>query len=371
MRILLCILLSFVTLLTSMGYAQSDASNERLEIVNADTMRHSKTFRGPLVELIGNVHFRQGTAEMFCDHASHWKDAHETIIEGNVRVYDKEKTLIADKIFYYDIPQVFKAMGHVFLKDSLRTIEAKQISYFKLEDRVIAEKSVVLNDSLNYIEILGERAELDNRADYVRIIDNPIFIKQDSTGKEELRITSIKMELFEGGDRAVVTDSVRIKQSKATATCGLAEFHRKGNEIFLKQSPIVWQERDRLTGELIHLFITDNKLSKAIVENQASVVSKVDTSGVDPRRNILTGEKITIHFQNDELDYVVVEKKATSIYHIFEDDADKGSNKIIGDKISVFVKDKKIDRIIVESNPQLSSGTYYPPGKLSEPASAR
>ncbi len=361
-----CILMLAIIMLPAMAIAQPDASGDRLEIVSSDTMRHRQTPRGTLIELVGNVHFRQGTADMFCGRAEYWKDANETIIEKNVRVYDRNKTLIADKIFYYDIPQVFKAMGHVVLKDSLQTINARQISYFKLEDRVIAEKDVVLNDSLNYIDILGERAEFNNRIDYVLITGDPIFIKKDSTGKEELRITSIKMELFEGGDKAVVSDSVRITQSKASATCGLAEFYRKRNEILLKQSPVVWQEDDKLTGELIQLFITKNKLTKVIVENQAKVVSKVDTTEVDQRLNILTGEKITMHFRDEELDHVIVENKATSIYHIIEDNEDKGSNKIIGDKISVFLMDRKIDRIVVESSPQLSSGTYYPPGKLTE-----
>ncbi|HEX9972386.1 MAG TPA: OstA-like protein [bacterium] len=361
-----CFLILLIIMLPSAVIAQPEAGGDRLEIVSSDTMRHSKTHRGILIELIGNVHFRQGTAEMFCGRAEYWKDANETIIEENVRVYDRNKTLIADKIFYYNIPQVFKAMGHVFLKDSLRKITAKQISYFKLEDRVIAEKDVVLNDSLNYIDILGERAEFNNRTDYVLITGAPIFIKKDSTGKEELRITSIKMELFEGGDKALVSDSVRITQSKASATCGLAEFYRKQNEIFLKQLPVVWQEDDKLTGELIQLFITKNNLTKVIVENQAKVVSKVDTTEVDQRLNILTGEKITMHFRDEALDHVVVENKATSVYHIFEDHEDKGSNKIIGDKISVFLTDRKIERIVVESNPQLSSGSYYPPGKLSE-----
>lgn len=358
---LLCIMM-----LPMAGISQPGATEDRLEIVSSDTMRHSKTYRGTLIELIGNVHFRQGTAEMFCGRAEYWKDANETIIEKNVRVYDRNKTLVADKIFYYDIPQIFKAIGKVFLKDSLRTINARQISYFKLEDRVIAEKSVVLNDSLNYIVITGERAELDNRTDYVLITGEPIFIKKDSTENEELRITSIKMELYENGDKAVVTDSVRITHSKARATCGLAEFYRKRNEILLKQSPIVWQEGDKLTGELIQLFLKKNRLTKVIVENQGKIVSKVDTTGIDPRLNILTGEKITMHFNDEQLDHVVVETKASSIYHIIEDEEDKGSNKIIGDKISVYLADRKIERIVVESNPQSSSGTYYPPGNLSE-----
>jgi len=350
----------------SLAFTQ-DEPGEKLNIINADTTRYSKTPQGTLIELIGNVHLQQGKSEMFCGWAEHWRDAHKTIVHDDVRIYDENKILFADQVFYFDIPQVFKATGNVLLKDSVRQITAEQVSYLKNEDRIKAEKSVVMNDSINYIIITGDFAEFDNARDYALISGNPVLVRKDSTGKEELRITSIKMELFEDGDKAVVTDSVRITQSKANATCGLAEFYRKKNEILLKQKPVAWQGGDRLSGELIHLFVEKNKLVKAIVKDLAVVTSRVDTTDVtDQRLNILTGQQIAMYFENEELYQVEVENKATSYYYIYEDDEEKGMNKIIGDKISVYITNRRIERIVVESNPQLSSGTYYPPGKETE-----
>ncbi len=359
------IIFSILFLCYSLAYTQEE-SGEKLNIINADTTRYSKTPQGTLIELIGNVHLQQGKSEMFCGRAEHWRDAHKTIVHENVRIYEKEKSLFADKVFYFDIPQIFKAIGNVVLKDSIRQVNAREISYFRKENRVEADFDVVLKDSINYIDIFGEHAEFDNDKDYALVIGNPVLIKKDSTGLEELRISSVKMELFEGGDKAVVTDSVRIVQSKANATCGQAEFYRKKNEIHLKQKPVAWQGEDRLSGELIYLFVENNKLVKAIVKDQAVVTSRVDTTDADQRVNTLTGQQIIMYFENEELNQVEVENKATSYYYIYEDNENKGMNKIIGDKISVFLKDKKIDRILVESKPQLSSGTYYPPGKEPE-----
>ncbi|MDZ7263738.1 MAG: hypothetical protein ONB16_04085 [candidate division KSB1 bacterium] len=337
------------------------ATADKLEIIHADTMKNSRTSRGSLLELVGNVHFKQGTAEMFCGRAKYWKDANETIIEENVRVYDRNKLLVADRVFYYDQSQIFKALGHVLLRDTLQQITAELVTYNKLEDRVTAEKSVVIKDSLNYIVIFGEWAEFDNRRDYARITGQPVFIKHDSTGKEEIRITSMQMELYDGGDRAVVTDSVRIFQSKANAICGQAEFYRTRDEIFLKIKPKAWQGSDRLSGETIRLFIQKNRLRQAIVEGQAVVTSPVDTTGVDPRVNVLSGQQIIMLFENNELVQVMVENQATSEYTIVEDNEDKGRNRIVGDKITVYLADRKIQRIVVESKPQLSVGTYFPP----------
>lgn len=356
------ILIFYLSFYYSIAFTQT-TSDEKLEIINADDFRRSTTAQGTLWELIGNVHLKQGQAEMFCGRAEHWKDAHKTIVHDDVRIYDNNKVLFAERVFYFDIPQIFKAIGNVVLKDSIRQIIAEQVSYFKKEDRVEAEKKVVMKDSINYIDIFGEFAEFDNLKDYALVTGDPVLVKKDSTGKEELRITSVKMELFERGDKAVVTDSVHITQSKANATCGQAEFYRKKNEILLKQKPVAWQGGERLSGELIHLFTKNNQLVKAIIKDQAIVTSRVDTTDMNQRMNMMTGQQITMYFENEELYHVEVENKATSYYYIYEDNEEKGMNKIIGDKIGVFMKDRKIERILVGSNPQLSSGTYYPPGK--------
>ncbi len=350
----------FIFAFSAIGISQTK-SDEKLEIINADTTRYSKTLQGILIELIGNVHLKQGKAEMFCGRAEHWRDEHKTIIHENVRIYDQEKHLFADKVFYFDIPQIFKATGNVVLKDTIRQVHAKEISYFKKENRIEADFNVVLKDSINYIDIFGEHAQFDNDKDYALVTGNPVLIKKDSTGQEELRITSIKMELFERGDKAVVTDSVHITQSKAHATCGQAEFYRKKNEILLKQKPVAWQGGEHLSGELIHLFTKNNQLVKAIIKDQAIVTSRVDTTDMNQRMNMMTGQQITMYFENEELYHVEVENKATSYYYIYEDNEEKGMNRIIGDKINVYLKDRKIEQIVVESNPQLSSGTYYPP----------
>ncbi|OQX95087.1 hypothetical protein B6I21_07270 [candidate division KSB1 bacterium 4572_119] len=220
-----------------------------------------------------------------------------------------------------------------------------------------------MTDLENDLKIFSDHAEMDNEQEYGILTDNPVFIKLDSTGQEELKITGLKMELFKGGDKIVVTDSVNIEQKEANAKCGIAEFYRNENEIILKNDPYVWQKHDRLSGGVIHLFITENnKLAKTIIKEKAMVISRVDTTGIDTRENKLTGEQITMFFQDNELSEVVVEMKATSYYYVVEEDEDKGMNRIIGDKIIVQINNRKIVNIRIESSPQLSEGIFYPTG---------
>lgn len=355
----------FFLLSPVMVFSQTE-TEEKLELVSYDSLRQTSTSKGFLRELVGNVHLRQGKSEMFCERVKWWVDTDEVVIDQNVRIYDESKLLLADVVYYYIDSQIYRAVGNVMLKDSMKTVTAKRISYLKQEDQVKADEDVNLIDFKNNMTIYGEHAEIDNKVDYAMVTGQPVLIKKDSTGAEEFRISSKKMELFEGGDRAVISDSVRIVQSKAVATCGLAEYFRKNDEIFLKQNPSVTQGGDFLSGESIHLFIKDRKLEKAIVQNKALVTSIVDTTQKVPNQklNKLTGQQITMFFENEELSKAIVEMQATSYYHVYEDDEEKGLNKIIGDKITMFFQNREIIKILIESNPQLSSGIFYPAGKV-------
>ncbi|OQX84964.1 hypothetical protein B6D60_08525 [candidate division KSB1 bacterium 4484_87] len=272
----------------------------RLEIVATDStdMKQSKTAQGIVVELVNNVHLRQGDVEMFCEHVMWWKERNEVVIEQNVRIFDRLKKLYADYVFYYTDSRIYKARGHVVLEDTARKVFADEIQYFREKDLIIADGHVVVVDEENDIEIRSRHAEVDNIKDYALITQDPIFVKKDSLGNEEIRITGIKMELFGSSDKAVVTDSVKITHKDAIATCGIAEFYQKENRVLLKDTPIVLQKSDRLSGAEIELLLKENNdLDKVIISGHGLVASQVDTTGKDKREHRLQGEKITMYFQ--------------------------------------------------------------------------
>ncbi|MFZ5518552.1 MAG: OstA-like protein [Candidatus Zhuqueibacterota bacterium] len=349
----------------ALAVAQANSA-EKLELVSYDSLRQKNAQGGLLRELVGNVHLRQGSAEMYCQRVKWWVDTDEVIIERDVRIYDASKEMLADIVYYFIATKMYRAVGRVQLKDSTNQVTAARITYFKNEDQVMADSQVVMTDFKNNFTIYGQRAEIDNVRDYAKVTGEPILIKKDSTGAEEFRITSSIMEMFERGEKAVVSDSVTITHKKAVSTCGKAEYYRRTNEILLDKNPTVTQGGDFLSGDLIHLFIKDRALVKAIVKNRAMVTSVVDTTQQKSARqlNKLTGQVITMFFEDEQLQQAIVEKQATSYYHVFEDNDEKGLNKIIGDKITMFFRDREIIKIIIESNPQLSSGIFYPVGKV-------
>ncbi len=335
-------------------------AQEKLEI-KADIIRGMESARGPVRILEGNVHLRQGTANLFCDYAEWYANLHETILEKNVRFDDGSKTMTANKVHYYDLSHVVHAEGDVVLVDSMQTMKAEQVTYKEIEEHIIAENKVELTDQQNEVVLTGTHSEYLLQKGYAFIVGGPELIKKDSTGNTEIRVIAGKIELFNSGDRIVISDSVHITHSNGQATCDHAEYFKKDNRLVLKESPVVWQRHDRMSGHEIELFFRKKELQRVVIHEQALVSSPVDTTRLDGQMNRLLGDRITLMIDDNGLNEVLVEGKATSYYHILEDGDYKGMNKIIGDVITMQLANGKIQNITINSDPGKSTGIFYPP----------
>ncbi|MEE4311759.1 MAG: LptA/OstA family protein [candidate division KSB1 bacterium] len=351
---------SIMTLLFALLATIQVLAQDKLEFT-ADTMRGETSPNGPVRILEGNVHLKQGDANLYCEYAKYFSELNETILERDVEFVDPDKTITSEKVYYFDLERTLKAVGNVVFVDSVHKMCCDVVTYHKLTEHVIASDNVVMTESSNEVVLTGEHAEYFRNDGYAFITGSPVLTKKDSTQSDEIVITGKKMEIMESGDRAVVTDSVRIDHTNGKAECNKAEYFRAENRLLLLEDPVVWQNRDRLAGDEIELFFIGRSLKQVVIRKNAFVNSPVDSTGEGTRMNKLQGDKITMSLKDNKLHQVEVEGKATSFYHILEDNDYKGMNKIIGDKIRMELNENEIIRIIIESDPEKSSGTYFPP----------
>ncbi len=337
-------------------------AQEKLEILNADRGRGEKTDNGIVRHLEGNIHLRQGTAELFCEQVTWYVELDKTILKQNVTFIDGPRTLQADEIIYYNKKQMAHAMGHVVIIDSVYTVTSDNAIYDELDEKITANDNVTITDDENSVILTGQHAEYFSKDDHAIATGNPVLTRLDSTGSEEIEVTGDFMELFDGGDRAIVKDNVVITHKQSTATCNKAEYFRTENRIVLSEDPVVQQKYDNLSGKEIELYFKKQNLDQVIITGDARVASQVDTTFDDSRRHKLSGNTIRLSIQKSRLKEVFVQGQATCYYYIIENEEYKGLNKIIGDQIIMSLDEGKIHRIIIDSDPQSSSGIYYPPG---------
>ncbi len=360
---------AFLLSLIAFSLPPSAHAQSGLRLLNADSVRGLEENGVSITEAVGNVHLAQDSADMTCDRARLIQAQSRTEFYGNVKMREGKKWLHADQVISYDDRRIRIASGNAALGDHSSQLTARQVTYFQNDERALAEHDVAISNSERRVLLTCGRAEYLRDREYSRATLAPVLIEFDSVQTEKLRITGNMIELFEGGARAKVSGKVEITRQNTRAQCDTAEYFRTEGRLQLRAQPVAWQKRDELRGELIEMFLHDQKLTHALVTGKAVMTSPVDSTGKDHRQNSLSGGKMTLHFQNEELEHVVVEETATSVYHVLEQGKEQGVNHVQGDHITLFIAAGELQRILIASEPGTSTGKYEPAG-MSTPAPA-
>lgn len=363
------LLLLLVLLPPAFLHAQTEPGKLRLE--HADSLRGLEENGVSIIEALGNVKFVQDSATLTCDRARTIQAESRTEFMGNVVMHDGPKWLRADRVIAYEDRKIQEAIGQVALGDQSSQMTARFVRYYQLTDIAIAEDDVTITNSERRVLLTCGKAEYQREKEYSKATISPVLIELDSLQNENMRITGETIELFEGGARAKVTGKVEITQKKTRAHCEEAEYFREEGRLELRFDPVAWQERDELRGELIELFIANQKLSQVKVTGKATMISPADTTQPDSsvsrkRLNSLSGATMNLFFKEEQIEHVLVEDAATSVYHVIEAGADKGTNEVQGDKITLFFSNKELQRILIASKPGKSNGKFVPPGFAAE-----
>ncbi len=356
-------------LFTTSAFAQTEPGKLRLE--RADSLRGLEENGVSIIEALGHVKFLQDSATLTCDRARTIQAESRTEFIGNVVMHDGPKWLRADRVIAYEDRKIQEAIGQVALGDQTSQMTARRVRYFQITEIAFAEEDVSITNSDRRLLLTCGKAEYYRQQEHSKATISPVLIEFDSLQNENMRITGEVIELFEGGARAKVTGKVEITQKKTRARCEEAEYFRAEGRLELRFDPIAWQERDELRGELIELFIANQKLSQVKVTGKATMTSPADTTQADSsvtskRLNSLSGGKMDLYFKDEQLEHVLVEDAATSVYHVLEAGEDKGTNEVQGDQITLFFSNKELKRIVIASKPGKSNGKFMPPGFTAE-----
>ncbi|MGH7493418.1 MAG: LptA/OstA family protein [bacterium] len=340
-----------------------------LHLIHSDSVRYWEENAVAITEALGNVQIGQDSAFMTCDRARLIQSQARTEFFGNVKIHEGEKWLHADQVISFDDRRIRVASGQVAMGDKSSELTARKVTYFQNEERALAEHDVIITNSERRVVLTCGQAEYLRNQEYSRATIEPVLIEFDSMQTEKLRITGTVIEMFAGGERNKVSGQVEITRENTRAKCDTAEYFRAEGRLQLRVQPVTWQNRDELRGELIELFLLEQKLTHAQVTGKAVMTSPVDSTGKDQRMNSLSGGKMTLFFQNEKLEHVVVEETATSVYHVLEKGEDQGVNEVQGDRITLFIAAGELQRILITSDPGVSNGKYEPAGAAPLPSS--
>ncbi|MBN1480618.1 hypothetical protein EH223_20930 [candidate division KSB1 bacterium] len=340
---------------------------EKLRLVHADILRGQKMGEQKLRQFIGNVMFRQGAATLTCERATEYENTGRYVLYGDVAYVDTAKSLYGDKITYYESTKIAYVEGNVRLVDSTKTLTADRIRYHDEEEEAYATGHVCLVDAEENIDLVGDNGEYKRNSGYAKVTGNAVLTKLDSARTDTLLIYGLVFQMFDDGERFLVTDSVRVLRGEIEAFCDSLEYFQEQSIIKLSNSPRVHQKRQYLTGQSVSLLMRESDVKAIHIVGHAIASSIVDSAITTPvPYDLLSGQDMMVYVTDEKIDSVLIQEQATSYYHVIEDGEEKGLNKVLGDALFIRFQQDTLSSVRVMSSPSSSVGQFHPPTHRTE-----
>ena len=379
----------------SAGLAQS---GKVIELKSANKMENTTIGGEQVRDFVGKVHFVQpsesgGAINLWCDRALQFMQSRRIECFGNVKIIRDSLTLLSKEGTYVDRTRrahltkgvrlerpgtVLTALegdydadekrahftGNVVVVDSVSTTTCDELTYFEKDERSIAVGNVRIISPGDGVTVFGDSLMHLGTIDYTIIPKNPTLVQVDTSdfGRlDTLVVVSTVMEAYrDSTQRYVARDSVMLVRNEMAAVCGQGVYRPQEGLLILTKQPIVWYDRNQVSGDSIAVRLANHKLQSVFVQGRAMAVSRSDTALVH-RFDQLTGRTLTLFFGENNIERIIAEKQSTSLYYLFDNKTPNGANRSSGDRIVVEFTDGEVDQINVSGGVE---GQYMPEQQL-------
>lgn len=365
-----------------------------------------------LATIRGNVHLRDKDMDLFCDALS-YDMARRTgryVTGGRITSRREDNTLTSvvgtylanARTFIFSRDVVLTGPGRIIRSDTLHYLNATSTAEFH-GPTVIEQDSITIHCVRGWYdtrtgkatfwrratirskarELVGDSIRYDRDAGIgrawgnVEILDTAQAMlvrghaghyneRSDDamvTGRAELVMVMSGDSLFMHGDTLFAnTDTagariitarrhVRFFKSDMQGVCDTMVHSTADSLIHLMGDPFLWTGKDQINGRRIRLLLSDGKPHRMFVEQDAFMMSQVDSVHFDQ----VAGTTITGRFDEGELRHITAEGNSRSVY--FASETKDGAQRIIGvdlaegSRIDIVLKDAEVHTITFHNKP--------------------
>ena len=289
-------------------------------------------------------------------------------------IKDSNSTIIADKIISNDKDKLYKLTGKASIekiengkKDIYRgniiDIDNKNETYHIEGNGLYSSEKENFVITGNYLDGDGKSGKFLARGKPVAIIkqeNDSIYIAADTlysgriVGKYKTRTDSITKKTYidtlknssNTGDSTKryfeAFHHVRIYSDSVQAVADSLYYTEVDSTFRLYQNPIVWNNKNQITGDTIYLYTKNKKASKVEVFEKGFVINLVEPKFY----NQIKATKITGYLNDGNIDSLYAKGTAEIIFYIIdEDNAFVGVDKSIADVIIAYFENKEIYKL--------------------------
>lgn len=308
-------------------------------VMLTDTMHYSTEIKQSY--FFGPTTITSDSNQIFCNAGWYNTETNKSSFYNRATVTSREQTLEGDSLYYDRNIGLGKAYG-----------------------------AVVLTDTINDFRIEGNQAFSYHEGDSAIIPSQPLLYY--FIGEDTLLLSSDTVYTVKDSDTSKVVyafHNVLFHKSDIQGKCDSLIFSEKLNRLDMIQEPILWSDKNQITGDLITLYIEDEKIDRLFIRKNAFVGEQVDEQVF----NQIKGKNLTAFFKDEELHLVQVRGNGESVYNALEQALDSigqpinilvGVNKAICSDMDVKIRNSTISEFLFITQPK---STLHPPYKALEP----
>ncbi|MES2810941.1 MAG: OstA-like protein [Bacteroidota bacterium] len=300
------------------------------------------------------------------NHLDYYTNSGHAYVFGPSTIASANNTIHTTKGFYDTKKDEGKLLKGSKIKYKDRLIEGDDLFYDRKTDFARAKNNVKITDTINKTVIRGHYAEVYKQKDSMFITKKALvsgLFEKDSVWFHAKRIviTGKPQERVIRG-----YNNARFFKKDMSGKCDSIHYNQKKGLTQLIGSPIFWNGKRQMTGDLMHLISDDKtkKIDSLKVLNNAFIISK-DTIGEG--YNQVKGVNLYGKFKDNHLKEVDVIKNTEVIYYMRNDQQELiGINKNVSSRINMMLAEgNDIESVTFFTNPD---GDIYPENELPENA---
>lgn len=262
-----------------------------------------------------------------------WYNTDKNTCSFSKRAYiqSRENRIDSDSFRYNRNTGIGYANGNIRLRDSIQKI-------------TITGTNGLHNRFLKTTLISGNpKAYKINKNDTLIIKAGFFYDKTDTLEKQRSLAAHKDVKIFKP-DIQAVSDSMNYSISDSI--------------IKLFKNPVIWSEKNQISGDTIIIEQKNNEIDKMIVlQNSFAIIEETSD-----KYNQIKGKKLTAHFLKSKLYKVKVNGNGQSVYYVKEDStAYSGINYVESTEIEIITDSSKVKKVKFIKSPK---GIYYPPDKF-------
>ena len=270
-------------------------------------------------------------------------------IIGNTEIITNNSTIYSNKGWFDSQNNNAAFKGEVILKSKNQKLFADSVFYNEISGDSYAEGNVLIEDDSAKIIIKGNYGTYNDKTDSIKVWDNSIFIQQDSS--DTINIYADQFIRYQDSLKELIIcyNNVVINGNLICGDCDSIYYNKTDSTLKCIKDPIIWLDKNQVTGEKIEFKISEGKIYNMSVTNNSMIITRKDSIHYDQ----IKGDQINGYFKNNALNILDVKKNGKAIYYT-NDEKDSLINEIniiSCESMKIHIKENKIEKIKFNSKP--------------------